>query len=163
MNSSNVAAFAVTSFNGAVTLNEVSSYRMGSTGPRCAPGATAANAAERASSAAAPRAPPPDGPTQTVTGTVAWVTSCNSAFMSTSTAPDASSWKTTTEEGARSASRTDERMSAALEGSISPLTCTTSMRPALTFCATATAQNEATSNAQPPSPTRSRRHRTSQS
>ena len=48
---------------------------------------------------------------------------------SMSIAPDASSWNTTTDECTRSASRNDERMSAAFAGSIKPLTCTTSMRP----------------------------------
>jgi len=91
------------------------------------------------------------------------VKSFHSAFMSTSIAPDALSWNTTTSECAARASRSDDLMSAAFAGSISPFTCTTSMRVGFTFCATATAPNEAASNAHPPVPTSKRRHRTGQS
>ena len=113
---------------------------------------------------AAPRAPPPDGPTQTVTGTVA----CGEVVQQRvrrrrrprPTRPSGTRrpWNAT-----RSASRSDERMSAAFDGIDQPLTCTTSMRPPLTVCAPATAarhEDASDDSAQPPSPTRRRRHRT---
>src|SRR5947209_9039492 len=120
--------------------------------PTWVPWAMPATAAARNRRAAPPYARAPLGPTQTATGTRAWLIRKASTSRSgpSRRSPGLSSWMTSTSSSSRSAWRTARRTKSASMGSIRPLTSITSTARA----AAATAPRGATTSTRLPRTTR---------